>query len=100
MLAEWRVAIYKLLARLMILLNSDNEVCLIKVYARAAVVGAGVVELLLSKLIEKERLLCKRHHRQSLCTALYRQRVLKGLNDRCCLYTTETGTRCCEESNK
>lgn len=62
MLAEWRVPVHQLSAFLVILLHSLNELCRLVVYTRATVIEVGVVELLLSKLIEKETVLCKARH--------------------------------------
>ena len=82
MLAKWGVASNELAAVIVVLLNPRNKVRRVKVYTRATVVGIDVIELLVRKLVQEERLLCSCRHCAGMSAATHRLTVLvtKRLN--------------------
>ncbi len=82
MFAKWGVASDELSAVIVVLLDPRNKVRRVKVYTRATVVGIDVIELLVCKLVQEERLLCSCRHCAGMSAATHRLTVLvtKRLN--------------------
>ena len=69
MLAKGGVASHELSAVIVVLLDPRNKVLRVKVYTRAVVIRIDVIELLVRKLVQEERLLCSCRHCDGMSAA-------------------------------